>query len=80
MNNQCLKLVCVETKLFPADFKVIYFKRYNFSFHPFQIDTKNPCGSKTCSCRKYGVQCVSTCGECRGTECSNAQVSVPFTN
>ena len=32
----------------------------------------NPCASKTCSCRKYGVHCVSSCGECQDIECSNA--------
>ena len=33
--------------------------------------TKNPCGTKTCTCRKYGMACVSSCGECHGVECNN---------
>ena len=24
-----------------------------------------------CSCRKHGLKCVSACGHCNGTECSN---------
>ena len=38
--------------------------------------TKNPCGSKTCTCRKYGIRCLRFCGECRGTECTNSKVCV----
>ena len=37
--------------------------------------TKNPCGTKTCTCRKYGLACLSSCGECRGVECNNTEVS-----
>lgn len=37
--------------------------------------TKNPCGTKTCTCRKYGLACVSSCGECHGIECNNTEVS-----
>ena len=35
--------------------------------------TKNPCGTKTCTCRKYGMACVSSCGECHGIECNNTE-------
>ena len=38
--------------------------------------TKNPCGSKTCTCRKYGIRRLRFCGECRGTECTNSKVSI----
>ena len=34
---------------------------------------KGHCGAK-CSCRKAGLQCSSTCKECRGLTCSNAPV------
>lgn len=33
--------------------------------------TKNQCGTKTCTCRKHGMACVSSCGECHGVECNN---------
>ena len=35
------------------------------------ISTKNPCGSKQCSCRSNGLKGVSAFGNCRGTECQN---------
>ena len=34
-------------------------------------DSKNPCGSNRCSCRKYGLNCVAACGDCRGENCRN---------
>ena len=37
-------------------------------------DTKNPCGSNRCSCRKYGLNCVPACGDCRGENCQNVKV------
>lgn len=37
--------------------------------------TKNSCGTKTCTCRKYGMACVSSCGECHVIECNNTEVS-----
>ena len=43
-----------------------------------QVTTKNPCGSKTCTCRKYGMPCLSACGECRGTECTNIETVSMF--
>ena len=41
-----------------------------------QTTTKNPCGSKTCTCRKYGIRCLRFCGECRGTECTNSKACI----
>lgn len=38
---------------------------------------KNPCGTKICTCRKYGLPCVSACGDRRGTECNNIEVCFP---
>eukprot|EP00794_Sanderia_malayensis_P019666 gene19666-21613_t len=35
--------------------------------------SKNPCGTKTCTCRKYGMRCLSSCGECCGVDCSNSE-------
>ena len=31
------------------------------------------CDSKRCSCRKHGLYCTSSCGDCQGTGCSNIQ-------
>ena len=31
-----------------------------------KVTTKNPCGTMICSCRKHGIPCLSSCGECRG--------------
>ena len=41
-----------------------------------QTTTKNPCGSKTRTCRKYGIRCLRFCGECRATECTNSKVCI----
>ena len=37
--------------------------------------SKNQCGSNLCTCRKHGLNCVATCGGCRGEECNNREVS-----
>ena len=34
----------------------------------------NQCGSNRCSCRKNGLRCMSTCGECCGEDCQNKEV------
>ena len=39
-------------------------------------DTKNPCGSNRCSCKKYGLACVAACGDCRGQHCHNSSSGV----
>jgi hypothetical protein len=33
---------------------------------------KGDCSSALCSCKKYGLQCVTACSNCHGTDCSNA--------
>ena len=38
----------------------------------------NMCNSMLCSCRRYGVICVSACGKYRGEICDNVEVSVTF--
>lgn len=40
-----------------------------------KTSTKNPCSTRLCTCRKYGLPCLSSCGECRGEECTNCEVS-----
>ena len=34
--------------------------------------SKNQCGTNSCTCRKHGIHCMSTCGDCRGKESFNA--------
>jgi hypothetical protein len=34
------------------------------------------CSSTLCSCRKHGLQCVSACKNCHGTDCTNAHVDM----
>ena len=38
--------------------------------------SRNQCGSNLCSCRKHGLKCVSTCGNCFGESCENKEVTV----
>jgi hypothetical protein len=33
---------------------------------------KGDCLSALCSCKKHGLQCVTACSNCHGTDCSNA--------
>lgn len=40
-----------------------------------KVTTKNPCSSKLCTCKKYGLPCVSSCTGCRGEDCDNCDVS-----
>ena len=35
--------------------------------------SKNPCSSKICSCKKFGISCVASCGNCRGEDCCNVK-------
>lgn len=34
----------------------------------------NQCGTNKCTCRRNGLNCVSTCGECHGSDCENNEV------
>ena len=34
-------------------------------------DSRNPCSSNICSCRKNGLQCVASCKNCCGVSCEN---------
>lgn len=34
------------------------------------------CASVSCSCRKHGLQCVSACRNCHGTECTNFKIDM----
>ena len=37
---------------------------------------KSNCSSGLCSCRKHGIQCVSACDNCHGTDCSNIRMDI----
>ena len=38
-------------------------------------DKQNPCSTKSCTCRKYGIKCFESCGNCRDEDCTNYNVS-----
>ena len=40
--------------------------------------SKAPCSTNLCSCRKHGLQCLSSCGECHGETCENVEVIFHF--
>ncbi|VDI12837.1 Hypothetical predicted protein [Mytilus galloprovincialis] len=37
-----------------------------------RCNCKQNCDSKRCTCRKHGLDCSISCGECRGVNCSNS--------
>ena len=37
-----------------------------------KLSSKNPCGTRLCSCFSSGLQCVPGCGDCRGEYCENS--------
>ena len=37
------------------------------------ISLTNPCSTKICSCKKFGISCVASCGNCHGEDCCNVQ-------
>ena len=38
--------------------------------------TNNPCGTNRCTCRKFGLNCVPACGDCRGEGCKNSKAKI----
>ena len=36
--------------------------------------SKAPCSTKLRSCRKHGLSCMQSCGECHGETCENKEV------
>ena len=40
----------------------------------YKSTAQNQCGANSCSCRKYGLKCVSTCAEYFGESCENKEV------
>lgn len=35
--------------------------------------SKAPCSTNICSCKKHGMKCMPSCGDCYGEYCENAQ-------
>ena len=40
-----------------------------------KVSSKNPCSTKSCTCKKYGMPCIAACYGCRREECNNCDVS-----
>ncbi|VDI39228.1 Hypothetical predicted protein [Mytilus galloprovincialis] len=59
------KLMPVRCLLPPAPQKLLKVIRCN---------CKQNCDSRRCSCRKHGIDCSASCGECRGINCSNSSI------
>lgn len=56
-------LVPTKTHLPPAPEELLKIIRCN---------CKSNCESKRCNCKRHGIVCSMSCGECRGTSCSNS--------
>jgi len=64
--NNCYEPI--KTDLEPAPENILKFIRCNC-----KVSTKNPCGTKVCSCKKNGLKCVVACGNCHGQQCNNSE-------
>ena len=38
-----------------------------------KVNSRNPYGTRKCTCQKNGIKCVTECGDCRVVFCNNAQ-------
>ena len=38
------------------------------------LNTKNPCGTGLCTCRRFGMVCLPSCGGCHGDGCNNSDL------
>lgn len=54
----------IKTKNRPAPEKLLSIIRCN---------CKTNCETRRCSCRKHGLECNISCGECRGQNCLNSK-------
>ena len=59
-------LMPIKTDLPPAPECILKFIRCNC-----KVNSRNPCGTRTCTCQKNGIRCVTACGDCRGIFCNN---------
>ena len=37
-----------------------------------RTDSRHPCGTRLCLCRKNGLSCVAACGGCHGEGCEDS--------
>ena len=59
-------MVPIKTDIDPAPEWLLNFVRCKC-----KNTSKNPCSTRTCSCRKNGLSCVQTCSGCHGESCNN---------
>ena len=59
------------TDLEPAPENILKFIRCNC-----KTTSNNPCGTRACSCKKNGPDCVTAYGNCYGQQCSNNEVII----
>ena len=59
-------LVPIKTDLEPAPVELLQYIRCKC-----KTSSRNTCGTRLCSCRRNGLNCVDACGNCRGQECEN---------
>ena len=41
-----------------------------------KLTSKAPCATNLCSCKKHGLNCLPSCGECHGETCENKEVNM----
>ncbi|VDI77900.1 Hypothetical predicted protein [Mytilus galloprovincialis] len=58
------KLMPIKTKRQPAPQRLLSIIRCN---------CKTNCDTRRCTCRKHGLECNISCGECRGQSCMNSR-------
>ena len=62
------KMLPLQTDLKPAP---------DYLLEAIKCNCKTDCGTRRCTCRKYGLDCSPACGECKGLHCSNAILPDP---
>ena len=60
-NQDLLLPVCTDAAVAPEDL-----------LHVVKCSCKTDCSSARCSCRRNGLYCTASCGECRGMSCMNS--------
>lgn len=56
----------IKSDVPPAPEELLKFMRCNC-----KLSSKNTCGTLSCSCKKHGLKCVKSCGDCHGESCNN---------
>ena len=63
-----LKPIPTDKPVAPPE--ILYIIRCNCKSSP-----KNLCGTNIYSCKKNGLKCISSCGDCHGEDCKNKKVN-----